>query len=102
MSENAITQDAQGSLFVKDPRARLDVGVDWSEWLEQEDTAVATSTWTVDPAGLTLDSAAEVAGVTKVYVSGGTVGEIYTLRNTISTAAGLIDSRSIRVAVRNR
>jgi hypothetical protein len=102
MSDNAITQDAIGSLFMKDPRARLDIGVDWSEWLTHESATVSDSSWTVTPEGLTLDSATEVDGVTRVFVSGGTVGEIYTVRNTVHTDTGLIDSRSIRVVVRNR
>lgn len=98
---DAIRTDGAGPYLVRDPRSRISVRVDWSEWLTLEGTAIASSSWESD-AGVTLDTPASTTTAATVYVSGGTDGETYTIRNTITCANGVIDSRSIRVMVRDR
>lgn len=88
--------------YVKDPQAVLDYACDWSAWLAAEgDTATAID-WTV-PDGLTQARAASRdGGKGTVWLSGGTVGEEYLLTCRITTAAGRIDDRTIRIVIRER
>jgi hypothetical protein len=98
---DAIKIDGNGPYYVHDPRARLPVQVDWSAWLTQEQTTITGSTWTAT-AGITTDGPAFSSTVATIFVSAGTVGTTYTLRNTITCANGITDSRSIRVVCRDR
>ena len=98
---DAIKTDGAGPYFTRDPRSRLPVSVDWSAWLTKEGTTISSSAWTTD-AGLTLEAQTNTTTLAQVIVSGGTAGTIYALRNTITGANGLIDSRSIRVVTKDR
>lgn len=102
MSTDAIRLEAGRPYFVKDPRATLSVEMDWTSWLAQEGTTITGSTWTAETPGITVSSPANAAGVTACVVSGGTAGNSYTLRNTITCADGSVDSRSIRAVCRDR
>ena len=90
--------------YIKDPAAILAYGFDWSAWLDGDDH-VTVSTWAIDGAsGLAQVSAAIDGGQrTRVTLSGGTESAtLYRVTNTIETANGLKDRRSlyIRVAAR--
>jgi len=89
--------------FRKDPDAVLDYSFDWSEYLEAGDSAetIATSTFTVDT-GLTKDSDSKDDTTTTVWLSGGTAGETYEVRNEIVTGDGRTDVRTIKIAVEVR
>lgn len=87
-------------MFYKDPDAVLDYSQDWAAWLIDGDTITA-STWDVDD-GLTKDSDTHDATGCTVWLSGGTVGTIYRLTNRVTTAAGRVDDRTIRVKVQQR
>jgi hypothetical protein len=86
---------------VKDPQAVRDYEIDWSTWLAGD--TIATSTWTV-PAPLTaphgIDTHTDTT--TTVWVGGGTDGTVVRITNTITTAGGRTDERSIALLVRNR
>ena len=88
------------TIFRKDPQATLDYHLDWSSWLETGDTITA-STWFL-PAGLTQVVAAFSTSVATVWISGGTVGESYTVTNRITTADGRIDERSMTIRMEDR
>ena len=94
-------QVMENARFVKDPRARVYVDVDWSAWLEAENATLDESEWEA-PDGITTDGPTVNGGIVRLYVSGGTAGTSYVLRNTITTDNGLIDSRSLTVRVRDR
>ena len=98
---DAIKIDGNGPYFVRDPRSRLPVRVDWAAWLAQEVTTIASSAWSVG-AGLTLDLPTNTTTTANVVVSGGLAGSTYVLRNTITGANGVIDSRSMRVVCSDR
>jgi hypothetical protein len=98
--DNAIKYDGAGPYMVRDPRSRLPVSIDWSAWLTQEGTTITSSIWT--GVGLTLESEAHSPTTTSVIVSGGTLAQSYELRNTITCANGYIDSRSLRLRVKDR
>jgi hypothetical protein len=90
-------------LFYKDPDDTLDYGVNLSGWLETGEE-IDSSSWAVDT-GITVgvDSYAPSASATqtKIWLSGGTVGETYELTNTITTdnVPPRIIERSFRVKV---
>lgn len=84
----------------KDPSSILDYGVDWTDWLDGD--TISTSSWSVSPSGLTAISNTRNGGVTTVWLSGGTVGQTYQVTNTIVTAAGRTDQRTLLVAIQDR
>jgi len=102
-------QDNFGAYIDKDPHAVLNYTVDWTDWIDGD--TIATSTWaittystsTVDTTVLTVDNSG-ISGTKKsvVTLSGGTVGNVYNVRNTIVTADDLTESRAFRVKVVNR
>lgn len=96
-------KDNTGSLIDKDPEAVLDYLLNWSEWLSSGDS-VDTSTWSIeaisgDTDPLTTTSSASSATTTTVKLSGGTIGNLYKVYNTITTAGGLTDRRYFRVKI---
>lgn len=74
----------------KDPQDELDYTFDWTDWLATGET-ISDYTVTV-PQGLTVGTGAkatsESSGIVTVWLSGGTLGEIYTLVCNIETNAG--------------
>lgn len=98
MSETFQT-DAYGKWIYKDPSAALDYAVDWSDWLDTD--TIASVAWTV-PTGLTNDSSSETSTVATIWLSGGTVGNVYTVTCRVTTAASRVDERSFRIKVIDR
>lgn len=86
--------------YIKDPDAVLDYHLDWSGWLDGD--TITTSTWAVDTAGITIDSAGLEGGLATVWLSGGAVGQQYRVTNHIVTAAGRADDRTLTVSIRER
>ncbi len=80
--------------FQKDPVALLDYSVDWSQWLAAD--TISTSNWTV-PTGLTQVTSTNTATKTTVWLSGGTLGTVYTIKNIVTTSGGRTDERSFDV-----
>lgn len=70
------------SSFEKDPTSVLDYTFDWSDWLDG--AGIATSTWSV-PTGLTNVDDISTSSLATIYLSGGSINETYTVRNTITT-----------------
>ena len=79
---------------IKDPDATLDYSFDWSEWLDGD--TISTSSW-VACAGIVIESDSADTTKATAWVSGGDAGGSYTLTNTIITAAGRTDERSITI-----
>lgn len=86
---------------LKDPDAVLDYGFNWSDWLGDEGDVLTASSWTVD-SGITVDSESNDTTTTTIWLSGGTVGERYSCVNSIETADGREDDRTIEVIVVQR
>jgi hypothetical protein len=74
------------SEFDHAPGASLDYGFDYAtaNWLNSNETIVS-SVWTVTGSDVVLSSTQIASGVTSVFATGGTAGNIYTLTNTITT-----------------
>jgi len=85
--------------FTKDPSARLDYEIDWSDWLNGD--TIATSTWLVPP-GVTNINESHTAITATIRLSGGTHGIDYECLNHIITSSGQEDERSIIVQVRQQ
>lgn len=83
----------------KDPDAVLDYSVDWTDWLDGD--TISTSAWTV-PSGITQTSASTTTLITTIWLSGGSGGRTYEIKNRIVTAAGRTEERTIRLPVRTR
>jgi hypothetical protein len=77
----------------KEPAESLVYGLDWTSLLAESEI-VATSTWSVTPADLTLGTSGKTNTVTTVRLSGGTVGVEYEVQCTVTTTLGntLVDS----------
>lgn len=90
--------------FVKDPDARLDYAFDWSPWLNGDE--ISTSNWYADSGGIDIvngsDSVDDTNTITRIFIEGGTPGENYALKNTITTIGGRTDERTIEIRVRQR
>lgn len=86
-------------MFAKDPEAVLDYAVDWSRWLAGDE--IVTSEWTV-PSGLTKVSDSKTTTKATVWLSGGTVGQSYTVTNRITTTGGRTEERSFTIRVEER
>tara|TARA_R110000796_G_scaffold24830_1_gene70560 strand:- start:321 stop:656 length:336 start_codon:yes stop_codon:yes gene_type:complete len=97
------------SLYVdKDADAVLNYTFDYTNWLASGET-ITVSTWTVDAiAGdsdpVTVNASVIVSGSKKVQivVGGGTVGNIYSLRNTITTQDANTEVKFFRIVVQPR
>ena len=89
--------------FIKDPDATLDYAFDWGPWLDGD--VIENSVWTAD-AGITIvpasDSISADQTITTVFISGGTAGQNYNLKNTVTTQAARTDERTVAIKVRNR
>jgi hypothetical protein len=89
----------------KDPDARLDWTIDWSDYLQDGET-ISTSAWAIDAppdAVLVIASGAYAPSNTgttaTVWLTGGTLHKSYYVRNRITTSDGRIDDQTIRVFV---
>jgi hypothetical protein len=86
----------------KDPGATKDYDLDWSAWLGSD--TIASSTWSALPAGsaLVMSNPSFVSPITKVWLSGGTLGQTYVLENTITTAAGETEVRRVSILIKKQ
>jgi hypothetical protein len=84
---------------IKDPQDVLDYGRDWSDWLADGETI---SSHTVTPTGVTVDSSSIVGTQVVAWCSGGTNGDLATLRFHITTSAGRQHDRTLKLLLRER
>jgi hypothetical protein len=78
--------------------------LDWSDWLKQYGTTVASGAWIVsDLLGVTTEASVTAANPTSITLSGGTVrgGKVFTVDNRIVAANGLRDMQSFEVRIVN-
>lgn len=86
--------------FTKDPNAVLDYQIDYSRWLPAGDTITASS-WLAE-SGLTVDTSSFTDTSTTVWLSGGTAGSTYDVRNHITTDDGRQDDRTLTIVVKEQ
>lgn len=80
---------------VKVQAAILDYRLDWSAWLGGD--TISTASWTVTGATKVTENSTTTTAT--VRISGGTPGVAATAKCTITTAAGLVEVRSIELAI---
>lgn len=92
---------------LKDPDAILDYSQDWGDYLA-DDEEIVSSTWVIE-GGDTGPTALAIQGipalnnyVATAFVTGGTKGQVYTLRNRIVTDQARTDDRSWTIRVEPR
>jgi len=100
----------------KDPIEVLDYDLDWTEALYSADEldqiaagqvvtspadTIATSTFTL-PSGITASASSFSATKAKVWLSGGTDGQSYQIKNEIVTAGGRTFERTVKIKVKSK
>lgn len=88
-------------IFRKDPDATLDYTFDWSKWLDDDEISTYE---VIVPTGLALDEDAGDATKVTAWISGGEVGERYTVTCRITTINNpeRIDERSVTFLISDR
>ncbi|MGW6257632.1 phage fiber-tail adaptor protein [Streptomyces sp. NPDC055085] len=86
---------------IKGPTEVLDYEMDWGQLYLAVGESISASTFAPD-AGITKDSESNTTTKAKVWLSGGTQGIAYTVRNTITTSGGRTAVRSFTVRVTSR
>jgi hypothetical protein len=85
----------------KDPNENpLDYDINWLPRLGLD--TIATSVWaiTIGDASLTISSSYFTSVRTKVWLSGGTLGQTYSLKNTVTTAAGDTEIETVKLRIK--
>ena len=85
--------------FNKDPDAIVDYGIPWTEWLAGD--TIVTSTWLV-PTGITSVLQTNTTTHAWIWLSGGTAGSEYAIRNRIVTAGGRTQDQTIYITIEER
>lgn len=85
--------------FTKIAGSVLDYEEDWATWLDTD--TISSSSWVADT-GVTIDSDSNTTTKAIVWLSGGTVGTSYDITNTIVTAGGRTDSRTIEITITDK
>ena len=92
-----MSRQIDNQVFEKDPDALKDYTINWGDnWLGTD--TLATSIWDIE-SGIREVSDTFDDDEATVWISGGVVGQTYTLRNRITTAGGRIDDRSIYIRI---
>lgn len=84
----------------KDPNEKLDYTINWSAALVGTDTIVS-SEWDI-PSGIVGSQQDHDDTKTIIWLSGGNIGEKYSISNKITTRDGRIMERSILLKIKNR
>lgn len=92
-----LFKDGSGFWAQKDKDSFLDYSLDWSDWIAEGDS-ILSSVWSSD-AGVTLSSATIFGAMTTTWVQGGAIGTWYAITNTVTSALGRIDQRTIRLLI---
>jgi hypothetical protein len=85
--------------YTQDPSAVLDYTIDWSQELAGD--SILTSTWTA-PVGIVIDHTEVTASTATVWLTGGTVGSEYEVKNHITTNGGRVDERSLWIRIQQQ
>ncbi len=83
--------------FYKDPADTLDYSIDWYRWLKGD--TITGSSWSGSPSGLVIASGTFTPTTTTIWISGGTIPNVYTVTNNITTIGGRIKDRSFLLEI---
>ena len=89
--------------FVKDPDARLDYAVDWSDFLTSVDDTLLTATFVDIDSDLVISGESIVDGsLHQAFIAGGSVGKMYRVTSRLTTVGGREDDQSFMIYVREQ
>lgn len=84
---------------IKAPTDSRTYSIDWSAWLAGLGTdTIASSVWVV-PAPLTLVNQSNTTTKANVRITGGVVGTLYVITNTVTTAGGEVKQVTFAINV---
>lgn len=83
----------------KDPQELLDYAVDWTDWLGAD--TISDVSWTV-PTGITQNSTTNTTKTATIWLSGGTLGNVYRVVCRITTNAGRVAERTIALRIADK
>jgi hypothetical protein len=92
------------AIFVKDPAALVDYAIDWTGGY-LGDQVINGSVWRVTPQeadGIAVHSSAILPGKTIATLSGGLIGHLYHVTNTVNFSDSRSDERTLVVRVEER
>lgn len=94
---------AAGKLYWpdKDPEDKADIDVLWEDWIEDGDNIVS-STFTKISGNVSLSAQSYSATATKVWLSGGALGETCEILNHVVLASGREFDQTGYVKIRKR
>ncbi len=107
-SLTGFKRDNQGAFIEKHPSANIQYGVDFTDYLNANDTisstsvAIETISGDASPLALPTDAATDVTvsgKVVNVRLRNGTSGNVYNIDVTIVTSGGDTDVRRFRIVV---
>ena len=86
----------------KDPNEKLDFSLDWrvENRIPVGDVIVA-SLW-IAPPGVSVVSESFSDTVTTIWLTGGTIGETYDFLNRVTTEAGRILDKTVRLKIKEK
>ena len=82
----------------KDPNAKLDYTIDWTQWLGMD--TITASTWEVSSPELIIMDSSNTHTTTTIWLSAGLVGQVYTVTNYITTSLGRMQDQSFRLKIK--
>ncbi len=88
---------------VKDPDEIKDYSLNWAALLAVDSDTIVTSDWAVvTGSGLTIDSTSDSDTTTTVWLSGGTIGVTYELRNRVTTLGGRTYDQTVKLRCKTK
>lgn len=81
----------------KTPTSELTYTIDWTPWLTGGDT-ISTADWDV-PAGIANLLESNTAYKCSIKLGTATAGQVYNVKNSITTVGGLVDSRTLQFII---
>lgn len=86
----------------KDPADVVDEAIDARDWCTAKGVTLASATFSVAPAGLTLGSVTAAANIAAVRLSGGTAGMEYVVTGTLTMSDSQVVQRDVKILVVNQ
>ena len=81
----------------KDPLDVLDYQINWVAPLIAD--VIVASTWTISDPSLTTTTSSFTASTTTIWLSGGTLGATYAIKNKIVTTGGRTFEQTVNITI---
>ena len=82
----------------KDPDARLDYTIDWTQWLGTD--TIIGSGWTLSSPEISMENGSNTHTTATIWLLRGVVGQVYTVTNYITTTLGRMQDQSFRLKIK--